>query len=87
MNFQQNGGALDTVALHAWLSREPDGTEGIICAMLGAVYLPLVFTEESRARRFAGHARHAAAQHGQNARLVKFARTETLLEVAPPAAN
>jgi len=87
MNYQQNDGSKDTAALFAWLSRDADGTEGVIAAPVGGLVFPLVLADLARARRLTPIAREAASLRGQSARLVKFTRAETITELAPPAAN
>lgn len=80
----QNDGQGDTEALYAWISTDKDGLEGIIMAPFpNGQVLPLVMADSRRARRMQPIAAVAATARRSTARLVKFTRAETLLEVPP----
>lgn len=82
--MQQNDGSADTGHLYAWLSREADGTEGIIAAVIGPLGVqPLVAADEGRARRLASFAAAAATARGCPAKLVKFTRDAGSLDEVP----
>lgn len=82
--MRQNDGSADTSHLYAWLSRESDGTEGIIAAPVGPLGVqPLVSADEGRARRLAVFAAGAARARGCPAQLVRFTRDPGSLDEVP----
>ncbi len=84
--FQQNDRSPDTTRIYVWLCRDLDGVEGVVAAPTAAGVLPLMATDETRARGFAPRAAEAARHRGFPAVLVAFDRAEVLMEVPPTAA-
>ncbi len=82
--MSQNDGMPDTQRLYAWLSTDEQGYEGVL-AIPGPHDdpMPLVFGDETGARRAAGAAQVAAMIRGRPARLVMFTRAEVLDEITP----
>lgn len=78
--MQQNDGSPDVTALHAWLSRDEAGIEGIVAyphPETGSP-MPLVTTDLDRARRFRHLAEEAARARGYPVILVRFVREQEI---------
>ena len=84
MSRPQNDGTVDTLMLYAWLCREANGREGIICVPTDAGFLPLVFASESLARSHAPFAQASATLRRYPAKLVAFKRTDDSILTCEP---
>ena len=78
---EQNDGLTDTAFIYAWLARDAEDKEGIITVTSEAGIFPLTFTGEELARKYEQYARRAARTRETSARLVRFTRGETLVEL------
>lgn len=78
-----NDGQQTTDHLFAWISKDPQGIEGIITMPTAMGLLPLVVTDEKRARSFEPAAVIAARARYAYASLVRF-DLATTLKVVPP---
>jgi hypothetical protein len=82
VRFAQNDTSPDTSHLYVWLSRDEDGIEGIITIPANATgFIPLIFTDRSRALYAERYARDAAQARDFPAELVVFTRDQTIRRV------